>query len=291
MVRKVLLLVAVLVPAVFLTSACAEERTGDDGFVWAMAFDGRISPLGLACLSAYQPYAVMHARERVAGHAFETHRDSCDSCRRPPAVFRDWVEDAGSLCPTGAALLAAADAFTPDAVRRAEIYDAARREWELELSSVRRRCEDLKNEALNCESAYRDDPAAQQKADELRAKKSIDAAAYGRILAQYAEACRRLPFNPDERVGEGPDASTRYAVEIEALDRQLGSGELTPEAAVPKYVSQLTVLIRARELEAARDAAFADLYFQLIALCDEVAPVRDGVTEESPARINQEEVP
>ena len=280
LVRKVLALFSVVLVAAAALSVSAQERTGEDGFVWATAFEGRISPLGLACLTAFQKYVIVHARECGAEHTFDAHRAACAACRQTPAMFKDWVGEAGALCATGTALLAAADGFAPEAAALAGAYDAARREWELELSSVRRRCDDLKNEALNCESAYQKDPVAQRKADELRASKSIDAAAYGRILAQHAEALRRLPFHPDERVGEGAEAPTRYAAGMEALDRQVRGGELTAGAAVPQFIRNETVLIRARELDAARDAAFADLYFQLIALCDEVDSPK-GVSSES----------
>ena len=280
LVRKVLMLSGVLALAVIPVCVAAEERTGDDGFLWASSFEGRISPLGLACITAFQRYAVVHARECGAGYAFDAHRAACAACRQAPAIFKEWVGEAGALCATGTALLAAADGFAPEAARLAGDYDQARREWQLELSSVRRRCEDLKNEALNCESAFQKDPVAQRKADELRASKGIDAAAYSRILAQHTEALRRLPFHPDERVGEGADAPTRYAAGMEALDRQVRGGELTAGAAVPQFIRNETVWIRARELDAARDAAFADLYFQLIALCDEVDSP-EGVSPES----------
>jgi len=283
LVRKVLALAVTAMLAV-TPAIRAGERDGDEGFDWSSAFEGRISPRGLAVISVYQPYVLAHARECAAAHAFDAHSAGCLLCRQASAA-RDGAGEPGPLCPTGTTLLAAADALAPEAARLAEVHDAARREWERELESVRRRCEDLKSEALNCESAYQRDPAARRRADELRAKNGMDAAAYDRILTRHNEALKRLPFNPDEPVGEGPDALTRYDAEVRALDARLRGGELPVASAVPKYVSHLTVLIRARELAAARDAAFADLYFKLIALCDEVDP------QQSPTMHHQEEKP
>jgi len=279
------LALAVMAALAVTPAVCAGEPDGDEGFDWAAAFEGRISPRGLAVISVYQPYALAHARECAAAHAFDAHSGGCPSCRQVPAVSRDGAGEPGPLCPTGTALLAAADALAPEAARLAEACDASRREWERELESVRRRCDDLKSEALNCESSYQQDPAARRRADELRVKNGMDAAAYDRILTRYNEALKRLPFNPDEPVGEGPDTLTRHELEVRGLDARLRGGELPVASAVPKYVSQLTVLIRARELAAARDAAFAQFYFKLIALCDEVE------LQESPQPRHQEENP